>query len=58
LVALGLNVKFSQAEIASGYWRIPFLIGGVFGFIAMFLRQWLVRNTRVRGDANAFGRLS
>jgi MFS family permease len=41
LVALGLNVKFSQAEIASGYWRIPFLIGGVFGFIAMFLRQWL-----------------
>jgi MFS family permease len=41
LVAVGLNVRFSQAEIANGYWRIPFVIGGVFGFIAMFLRQWL-----------------
>jgi MFS family permease len=41
LVAAGLNVKFSQAEIASGYWRIPFVLGGVFGFIAMFLRRWL-----------------
>ncbi|HEY4050604.1 MAG TPA: MFS transporter [Acidobacteriaceae bacterium] len=41
LVALVLNVKFSQAEMANGYWRIPFVIGGVFGFIAMLLRQWL-----------------
>ena len=41
LVALALNVKFSQAEIKNGYWRIPFVIGGVFGFLAMFLRQWL-----------------
>jgi hypothetical protein len=41
LVAVGLNVKLSQAEIASGFWRIPFVLGGVFGFIAMFLRRWL-----------------
>jgi MFS family permease len=41
LVAVGLNAKFSQAEIASGFWRIPFLLGGIFGFIAMFLRRWL-----------------
>jgi MFS family permease len=41
LVALGLNVAFSPAEIANGYWRSPFVIGGIFGFIAMFLRQWL-----------------
>jgi MFS family permease len=41
LVAVVLNVKSSQAEIASGLWRIPFLLGGIFGFIAMFLRRWL-----------------
>ena len=41
LVAVGLNFTFSQAEIASGYWRLPFVLGGVFGFIAMFLRSWL-----------------
>ena len=41
LVAVGLNFKFSQAEIASGFWRLPFVLGGVFGFIAMFLRRWL-----------------
>jgi predicted MFS family arabinose efflux permease len=41
LGAIGLNAKFSQAEIASGFWRIPFLLGGIFGFIAMFLRRWL-----------------
>lgn len=41
LVAVCLNAKFSQAEIASGLWRIPFLLGGIFGFIAMFLLRWL-----------------
>jgi MFS family permease len=41
LVATGLNMAFSQAEIASGFWRLPFVIGGVFGFIAMLLRRWL-----------------
>lgn len=41
LVATGVNVAFSQAQILSGLWRVPFLIGGVFGFIAMLLRRWL-----------------
>jgi predicted MFS family arabinose efflux permease len=41
LVATGVNTAFSQAQIASGYWRVPFVIGGAFGFIAMFLRRWL-----------------
>ena len=41
VVATGVNTAFSQAQIASGYWRVPFVIGGVFGFIAMLLRRWL-----------------
>jgi MFS family permease len=41
LVATGLTMAFSEAQIAAGYWRIPFVIGGIFGFIAMLLRRWL-----------------
>jgi MFS family permease len=41
LVAAGLNVKFSQPEIAAGLWRLPFFIGGIFGIGAMLLRRWL-----------------
>src|ERR1700724_3839844 len=41
LMTTCLNRIFSQAQIATGAWRIPFLIGGVFGFIAMWLRRWL-----------------
>jgi MFS family permease len=40
-MSLGLNLVFSPAQIAAGAWRIPFLIGGGFGFIAMWLRNWL-----------------
>jgi MFS family permease len=41
LMATCLSRSFSQAQIAAGAWRIPFLIGGMFGFIAMWLRRWL-----------------
>jgi MFS family permease len=41
LMATCLNRVFSQGEIAAGAWRIPFLVGGAFGFIAMRLRRWL-----------------
>jgi MFS family permease len=41
LVTSGINIAFSQAEIAGGVWRLPFVIGGVFGFIAMLMRRWL-----------------
>ena len=40
-MATCLNRVFSQAQMAAGAWRIPFLIGGAFGFIAMRLRLWL-----------------
>ncbi len=42
LVATIINKAFSQTQIADGLWRIPFVIGGVFAFIAMLLRRWLV----------------
>ena len=41
LVAVIINVAFTPAQIAGGMWRVPFLIGGVFGLTAMYLRQWL-----------------
>jgi MFS family permease len=41
LMATFLSRIFSPAQIAAGAWRIPFLIGGVFGFIATWLRRWL-----------------
>jgi MFS family permease len=41
LMSTCLSRVFSQTQIAAGAWRIPFLMGGVFGFIAMWLRRWL-----------------
>jgi MFS family permease len=41
LVAVYINSAFSQAEITGGVWRFPFLLGGVFGFIAVLLRRYL-----------------
>jgi MFS family permease len=40
-MATCINQVFSQTQINAGAWRIPFLIGGMFGFIAMWLRHWL-----------------
>ncbi len=41
LVATIVNMVFTPAQIGTSIWRLPFLIGGAFGFIAMFLRRWL-----------------
>jgi MFS family permease len=41
LMATLLNHVFTPAQIISGAWRIPFIAGGVFGFVAMWLRRWL-----------------
>jgi MFS family permease len=41
LVTTILTLAFTQAQITHGLWRVPFLIGGVFGFAAMLLRRWL-----------------
>ncbi len=36
-----LNRHFASAEITAYAWRIPFLIGGGFGLVAVYLRRWL-----------------
>ncbi|AUH50570.1 MFS transporter [Chromobacterium sp. ATCC 53434] len=41
LIATAINLAFSAQQIADWAWRLPFLIGGVFGLVAMQLRQWL-----------------
>jgi MFS family permease len=41
IVAVYTNSAFSPAQITAGVWRLPFLLGGIFGFIAMLLRRWL-----------------
>jgi len=41
LVATVLNTTLSPAAMRDHGWRIPFFLGGVFGFLAMYLRRWL-----------------
>jgi MFS family permease len=41
LVATGINLVMSPAQCASYGWRIPFLLGGVFGLLSVYLRRLL-----------------
>lgn len=41
LVASGLNQNLSHDALMRWGWRLPFLAGGVFGFVAVWLRRWL-----------------
>jgi MFS family permease len=41
LVASAVTSYYSEAEVLDFAWRIPFLVGGVFGFLAVFLRRML-----------------
>ena len=41
LVATALHTLLPQAHIIAWGWRIPFLLGGLFGLFAMMLRRWL-----------------
>jgi len=41
LMTTCLHHVFTPAQIAAGAWRIPFVIGGVLGLVAMWLRRWL-----------------
>lgn len=41
IVAIIIQQNFSDSEVITYAWRIPFLLGGVFGFIAVYLRRFL-----------------
>ncbi|MDY7227810.1 MFS transporter [Hyalangium rubrum] len=41
LVATAINKLYTPEQVLAFGWRIPFLVGGVFGFLAVFLRRWL-----------------
>ena len=41
LVAMTINRMYTPEEVLSVGWRVPFIIGGVFGFVSFWLRQWL-----------------
>lgn len=41
LTAAWMNHHFSPADVLRGWWRLPFVLGGVFGLVAVWLRRWL-----------------
>lgn len=41
LIATAINKAFTPTEVSAYAWRIPFLLGGVFGLCAIYLRRFL-----------------
>ncbi|MEN2395067.1 MFS transporter [Pseudomonas halotolerans] len=41
LMATAINRIYTPVEVADYAWRIPFLLGGVFGLFSVYLRRWL-----------------
>jgi MFS family permease len=57
LVARAINAEFDEAQLQAWGWRLPFLLGGVFGLVAMYLRR-LLHETPVFVDMQAQRTLS
>lgn len=41
LMATLINSIYTPIEVSDYAWRIPFLVGGVFGLLSVYLRRWL-----------------
>lgn len=41
IVAIVINRSYAAEEVLDFAWRIPFILGGVFGFVAVYLRRFL-----------------
>ncbi|GGJ94386.1 MFS transporter [Pseudomonas matsuisoli] len=52
-----INTVFTAEEVLAWAWRVPFLLGGVFGLVAVYLRRWL-HETPVFVEMQAHKRLA
>lgn len=41
LVAAAVNAAYTPEQLLAHGWRVPFLLGGAFGLLSVWLRQWL-----------------
>ena len=41
IIGVWLNSSYSAAEIHDWAWRVPFILGGVFGLVSVYLRRFL-----------------
>jgi MFS family permease len=41
LMATAVNVIWTPEQISGGIWRMPFIVGGIFGLFALWLRRYL-----------------
>jgi MFS family permease len=41
LLTAAIHERFDHDTMMAWGWRLPFLLGGVFGFVAVWLRRWL-----------------
>lgn len=41
LVAVGINARYAPEDVAHFAWRIPFVLGGAFGLVSVYLRRFL-----------------
>lgn len=51
-IAAVINTVFTPEDVAGYAWRIPFLLGGIFGLLAVWLRRWL-RETPIFNEMKA-----
>ncbi|MEM6160311.1 MFS transporter [Erwinia sp. P6884] len=52
VVATLITTSLTAQQVADFGWRIPFFLGGLFGFVALYLRRWL-RETPVFTEMQA-----
>ncbi len=55
LVAMAVNAFFPAQAVLDYAWRLPFLLGGVFGVFALYLRRWLEETPVFIGHEGAKG---
>ena len=48
LVATGLSMVMTHGQLTAYGWRLPFLLGGAFGLLSMYLRRLLARHPYLR----------